>query len=255
MTGFPASDGSSSTSTEAKKASMSTWRMVGTVGAAQPPRVNRRKPSAKAHAGPPALLGRPPSYGLAGPSALLGELRAMALDRGRLGLDGVGDVDPLVGLERSRQQHRRHLVRRTGVGEVERQRGRRRHGVEQRRAGDAVVAMVEVAWPKKTAVGSCPQTTSGRSARTRSTRVRRKPSESASSPSGKPRLSTLRQPISADDASSSPARSAPVRPGSTDGSVVPLPPSVQTTRWTALPALAQRARVPPQATSASSGWA
>ena len=65
----------------------------------------------------------------------------------------------------------------------------------------------------------------------------------------------LDRPINDADDSSSAARALASSLGSTAGSVVPLPPSVHTMRCTALPALLQRARVPPQATSASSGWA
>src|SRR5580698_7310465 len=99
MTGRPASEGSSSISTDAKNASMSTCRMLG-----------RRVPSAteretakslgKESTGAPTLLLCPAPDGLAGPPAGLGKLRAMTLDRGGLAVDRVGHVDPLVWFER-----------------------------------------------------------------------------------------------------------------------------------------------------------
>src|SRR5277367_4339748 len=99
MTGLPARDGSSSTSTDAKNASMSICKMVGRAGRSvtegQP-----AEPLGVSDAGPPALLGRPPPHGLAGPAVLTGELGPMALDCGRLGLHRVADVHPYVGLER-----------------------------------------------------------------------------------------------------------------------------------------------------------
>src|SRR5580693_1833331 len=118
MTGLPASEGSSSTSTDAKNASMSTWRMVGTAlltvpGASGWPGGPDGEPSATegqpaeplgvGDTGPPALLDRPSSHRLARPAVLAAELGAVALDRCRLGLDRVGDVDPFVGLERARE--------------------------------------------------------------------------------------------------------------------------------------------------------
>ena len=62
---------------------MSTWRMVGTGGRSategQP-----AEPLGVGHAGPPALLRRPPPHRVAGPTALAGELGAVALHGGRL---------------------------------------------------------------------------------------------------------------------------------------------------------------------------
>ena len=95
-------------------------------------------------AGPPALLGRPAPHRLAGPPVPVSELGPVALHGRGLGLHSVGDVNPLVGLERGRQEHGGHLVRRAGVGKVVRERRGRGHGVEQRSTGDPVVAVVEV---------------------------------------------------------------------------------------------------------------
>src|SRR5579863_4432732 len=104
MTGLPDNVGSSSTSTDAKNASMSTWRIVGTERGSgtegQP-----AEPFGVRDARPPALLGRPAAYGLTGPTALAGELTAVALHGRNFRLDGVTDVDPVVGLERAREQH------------------------------------------------------------------------------------------------------------------------------------------------------
>jgi len=91
----------------------------------------------------PLLLGTQ-AHRLARPSPGLGELRAVTLDGGGLALDGVGHVDPHVGVERSRQQHGGHLVGRAGRREVKGKRRGRHHGIQQHRAGDAMVAMVEV---------------------------------------------------------------------------------------------------------------
>src|SRR5580692_5486290 len=100
MTGLPAREGSSSTSTDAKNASMSTCRMVGRAGRS-------------ATEGQPA---EPLGVGDAGrPALLAGELGPMALDCGRLGLNGVRDVHPFVRLEGRREEHRGNLVRRPGV--------------------------------------------------------------------------------------------------------------------------------------------
>jgi len=77
----------------------------------------------------------------------------------------------------------------------------------------------------------------------------------SSSPSVAPRIRCEAIPTTAAAAASSPARRRARSVGSTDGSAVPRPPSVHTSRWTWQPALDHRASVPPHATSASSGWA
>src|SRR5580698_4184437 len=103
MTGFPASDGSSSTSTDAKNASMSTCRMVGTSR-----RSGTEGQPAEAlgvrDARPPALLRRPTTDRLAGPTSLARELASVALDGRRLRLDGVADVHPVIRLEGAGEQ-------------------------------------------------------------------------------------------------------------------------------------------------------
>src|SRR5580692_11511536 len=150
MTGLPVRLGLSSTSTAAKNASMSTCRTVGI-------RLRSRSSTegqpaetlGEAGAGPLALLLGAMADGLADQPLLLVELGAMALDRGGLGLDGVGDIDPFVGLEGARQQHGGHLVRWPGVWEVERGRSGGRDGVEQGGAGDAVVAVIEIGLPEE----------------------------------------------------------------------------------------------------------
>src|ERR1700722_20778546 len=97
---------------------MSTCRMAGRWAPSPTSSPERQTAEAfgVAGAGPAALLFGPPSHRLAGPPAGLGELGAMALDRGGLEVDGLGDVDPHVGLERAREQHGGHLVGRTGLG-------------------------------------------------------------------------------------------------------------------------------------------
>src|ERR1700722_15056101 len=100
MTGRPTRVGSSRTSTEAKNASMSTWRIVGVPGSVPvlvpgpgPVGSGTKRQAAetlgKGHPGTAALFLGPAPYGLAGPPAGLGELGAMALDGGRLALHGL----------------------------------------------------------------------------------------------------------------------------------------------------------------------
>ena len=98
---------------------------------------------------PAALLGRSTADRLAGPTALAGELAAVALDGRRLRLDGVADVNPVVGVERPREQHGGHLVWRSRGREVMREGGGRGHRIEQGQAGDPVVTMVEVVLPEE----------------------------------------------------------------------------------------------------------
>src|SRR5271170_4616603 len=143
MTGRPARVGSSRTSTEAKNASMSTCRML---GVSLRSRTERQPAEAlgKGHPGTAALFLGPAPYGLPGPAAWLGELGAVALDGGSLALDGLGHVDPLIGLQRAGQEHGGHLMGRAGGGEVERECGRGHHGIQKGRTSDAMVAMVEV---------------------------------------------------------------------------------------------------------------
>src|ERR1700678_1773405 len=104
MTGRPARVGWSRTSTEAKNASMSTCRMQGVSLRS----CMERQPAetlGKGHPGTAALfLGSAP-YGLSGPAARPGELGALALHGGGLALDGLGHVDPLIGLQRAGQEH------------------------------------------------------------------------------------------------------------------------------------------------------
>ena len=93
--------------------------------------------------------------------------------------------------------------------------------------------------PKKSAVGSCPHTTSGRSRRTHSTSVPRSSSESSELAVGVAQIGdALPVRSAADEASSSAARrGGQLRRRRPSGSKVPLPPSVHTTRWTAAPRL------------------
>src|ERR1035441_3816715 len=161
MPGSPASEGSSSTSTEAKNASMSTWRI--TLSAVPPlvvaegsPRFAGPAPDRSPTEGqPPEPFGkgntRLPARFLGttrhrggGPLHTVGELAAMAPDRFALDVHRPRDVDPDVGLECPRQEHGAHLVAGPGGGEVERQRRGRGHGVEPRQAEDAVITVVEV---------------------------------------------------------------------------------------------------------------
>src|SRR5438067_9617595 len=75
----------------------------------------------------------------------LGELTGVTEEGLHLDVEGVGDIDPRVGLHRAREIHGRHLVRRPRVREVVGVPGRRRHGVECRPTGRAVVVVVVVA--------------------------------------------------------------------------------------------------------------
>ena len=108
--------------------------MRGGSGARSPTERETAETLGKGHTGAPTLLLCPAPDGLAGPPAGLGKLRAMALDRGGLALDRLGDIDPLVGFERARQQDRGHLMGRSRFGKVQREGGRRRHGIQQSRA-------------------------------------------------------------------------------------------------------------------------
>ena len=98
ITGFPAKEGSSTPppTQRTRPCRCAGWwggrplRHRGSTGGTP-----RRSP-----AGPPALLGRPPSHRLAGPAVLAGEMGSVALHRRRLGLDGVADVHPFVRFER-----------------------------------------------------------------------------------------------------------------------------------------------------------
>ena len=226
-------------------------RACGSVAEGQP-----AEPLGIGDAGPPALLGRPSPHRLAGPAVLTGELGPMALDRGRLGLDRVADVHPFVGFEGRREEHRRHLVGGPGAGEMVRQRCGRSHRIEQRRPGDPVVPVVEVVLPEEDRRRVMPADDIG-------TEGAHPLHQGAPEVVGIGELAVREAEVlhtrQADECRRrlelGGALRQPVALGSTAGSVVPLPPSVHTTRCTALPALAQRARLPPQATSASSGWA
>src|ERR1700733_5782669 len=116
MTGFPANVGSSSTSTAAKNASISTWRMTRSSTEQEP-----SKPFGELDAHPlPCALGTQ-AHRRARPLLTVGEPAAMAGPRCPFELDGVGDFHPHVGVERPRQQHRAHLVGGTSTGEVVRE--------------------------------------------------------------------------------------------------------------------------------------
>src|SRR5579862_285719 len=162
MTGLPASPGSSRTSTEAKKESMSTCRMAATAGGRPCPATlatargrsdtepKPPEPLGVRDARPAALLPGPPAHGVCRPARVEPrELAPVTLDGCDLRLDGLGDVDPDVRLEGPREIDGRHLVRRPGVREVVRQRRRRGDRVEERPAAHAVVPVVEVLLPEE----------------------------------------------------------------------------------------------------------
>ena len=112
--------------------------------APQPPSRSRRNPSAKGTpARRPSSSARRRTTSPAHPPSPANWLRWHST-AATLTSIGRRDVDPDVGLERARQVGRRHLVGRPGLGEVVRQGGGRGQGVEQRPAGGAVVAVVEV---------------------------------------------------------------------------------------------------------------
>ncbi len=96
---------------------------------------------------------------------------------------------------------------------------------------------------------------SGRTARTAATSSERSRGVTSTSPSGTPSRRCEARPRTEAASATSSARVAARAAGSAAGSMEPLSPWHTTTRWASQPARAQRARVPPQATSTSSGWA
>src|SRR5438067_3172414 len=89
------------------------------------------------------LLGSLPEEGLE-ELARLGELAGVTEQGLDLDVEGVGDVDPRVGLHRARQVHGTDMVRRSRVGEVVRVAGCGRHRVERGPARGPVVVVVVV---------------------------------------------------------------------------------------------------------------
>src|ERR1035441_6341311 len=107
------------------------------------------KPFCEADAHPSSRILGTQSHSGPRPLLAVGELAAMARDRCALQLDGVGDVDPNIGIQRAGQQHRADLMGGTGGRKIVRERRSRRDGIEGGPAGDSVIPMVEVFLPEK----------------------------------------------------------------------------------------------------------
>ena len=183
------------------------------------------------------------------------ELALVARQRRRLHRQHVGDGHGRVGLERAGEVHGAHLVGRAGVGEVERAGRRRGDGVEDGEPADAVVAVVDpaVAEVQGGGVGAhhdlgAHPAHDGDEALAQGEVVLGLAVGQAEqlAPGQAQHLGGL---LHLDGAH----RGQGVGVGG--GSTAPFSPRFTMTRCTSAPPRAHRARVPPQDTSGSSGWA